>query len=330
MQQRERFATLDGFRGIAAIMVFLSHVEGAAPIGSAPIAMPFRAVGGYLAVDLFFVLSGFVLACAYDERLRAGYSTGRFMALRLVRLYPMYFVTALAFWGGFHQLLMIPNLAPGTSLYAPNIPMWSLGLELVANLLYALVIVHLGWRGIGAVLAVSGLLVIARAVGHAGSIDFGAGIEQAHWALVRTLFSFTMGVALFRLRQRRAMRSSDSRRGWLLLILLPLPFLPDPASRAWWDLLCVFALFPALVWLGASWDLPRSRLVKALGDMSYPFYCIHFPLLILAAHAGINITLLLVLLIGGALALDRCFDRPARAWLGALLKRSGARQAATA
>ena len=82
MDGNARFSTLDGLRGVAAIMVLLYHCDQMAP-------------RGYLGVDLFFTLSGFVIARAYGDRLASGMPVGRFVALRLVRLYPMYFVGGL-------------------------------------------------------------------------------------------------------------------------------------------------------------------------------------------------------------------------------------------
>jgi hypothetical protein len=99
-QGKREFTTLDGMRGIAALAVVTRHaplyfesvsIFVQSPMAKAPIAVgPF--FESYLAVDFFFALSGFVLAHAYGHRLATGMSPGRFMAIRLIRLYPLYVV----------------------------------------------------------------------------------------------------------------------------------------------------------------------------------------------------------------------------------------------
>ena len=81
------FHTLDALRGIAAIGVLVFHMG--------PIFTPIAAPGGYLAVDLFFMMSGVVLSHAYEARFRAGMGTLDFMRARLIRLYPLYLAGAL-------------------------------------------------------------------------------------------------------------------------------------------------------------------------------------------------------------------------------------------
>ncbi len=77
-----KFTVLDGLRGVAALCVVQTHTQDLLLGDTLPTA--------YLAVDLFFLLSGFVLAHAYEERLRQGMTLHRFMLARLVRLYPLY------------------------------------------------------------------------------------------------------------------------------------------------------------------------------------------------------------------------------------------------
>lgn len=82
MNAAPRYATLDGLRGVAAVLVLCYHTH--AFQGSAAIAPH-----GYLAVDFFFMLSGFVIASAYQEKLRAGLPVVDFFRLRMIRLYPV-------------------------------------------------------------------------------------------------------------------------------------------------------------------------------------------------------------------------------------------------
>ncbi|WP_286772069.1 acyltransferase [Sphingomonas sp. 66-10] len=81
-QRSRSYHVLDILRGIAAMSVVVLHF----PHAFAPIAAP----GAYLAVDLFFAMSGFVLANAYDARLAGGMKAGAFLRARLIRLFPFY------------------------------------------------------------------------------------------------------------------------------------------------------------------------------------------------------------------------------------------------
>src|SRR5215210_2241655 len=79
---RPVYHSLNGLRGLAALIVVLFHA--AALIGTQ------LAPGGYLAVDLFFILSGFVIAHAYDHRFAEGLGPLAFIRYRIIRFYPLY------------------------------------------------------------------------------------------------------------------------------------------------------------------------------------------------------------------------------------------------
>src|ERR1041385_8149717 len=87
--QASRFEALDLLRGLAALAVVAFHV----PHIPGTLSLAPR---GYLAVDLFFALSGFVLAYAYGAELARGGNIRRFMVQRLIRLYPLYLIALLA------------------------------------------------------------------------------------------------------------------------------------------------------------------------------------------------------------------------------------------
>jgi peptidoglycan/LPS O-acetylase OafA/YrhL len=76
-----RIALLDGLRGLCALLIVFFH---------------FHMVGdglhnhAYLAVDVYFLLSGFVVASAYEARLKSGAGVGWFFGVRMARLYPLY------------------------------------------------------------------------------------------------------------------------------------------------------------------------------------------------------------------------------------------------
>jgi peptidoglycan/LPS O-acetylase OafA/YrhL len=96
-----QFATLDGLRGVAAIAVTSLHFRF--ELGK------FLLPHSYLAVDFFFVLSGFVLAYAYEDRLSEGMKPIQFLRLRVIRLYPLYLIGT---------LIVRPRLS--ASLTGPN------------------------------------------------------------------------------------------------------------------------------------------------------------------------------------------------------------------
>lgn len=309
----KRFDTLDGLRGIAAIMVMLFH---------AGTRLPVRAPGGYLAVDLFFALSGFVIALAYEDRLRQGFPFSRFLIVRLIRSYPMYLVGILI--GGYLytlnpiHLLMLPDFADRYKLYPANVPMWSLIFELVVNLAYAAVATKLGNRVLVAVLLISGS-AFAYGIIEAGKADLGAFWSGAAMGLIRTIFAFSLGVGIYRIRAAMGMARRQTWLGWLLYPLLIAVLMFAPKDRTWWDIAAVFAILPGIIWLGTFWEIPHPAAPLWLGHISYPFYCIHGPILWL--HRGTVAETLATIagIIAAAWALNRWVDPPMRRLLSAWL-----------
>ncbi|MEJ5976762.1 acyltransferase [Novosphingobium sp. PS1R-30] len=317
-----RFNTLDGLRGFAAILVLFYHLGPFSPI---------RVPGGYLAVDLFFALSGFVIAHAYEQRLRDGMPLREFALLRLVRVYPMAFVGAAigVFLSGryFESLLLLPSFegmavrSPGLMpLYPGNGPMWSLALELLANLLFALVIVRLGWRGLVAVILASGAIFLAGALHHSLA-ELGAFWPTIGFGLARTLFSFSLGVAMHRLHVRFAVQRRETRLAWLLPVALVLVTLQVSGGQTLWNLASVFVALPLILWLATIWEAPRTRLFEQVGGLSYPLYCIHGVIVQTCNELGGSPAYLWVLLIAAAWWLNTRIDVPLRRHLLSLLDR---------
>src|SRR6266513_2571664 len=107
----ERFVVLDSWRGIAACLVALFHLDAYSHLYGVPFLR-----NSWLFVDFFFVLSGFVIAANYQQRLRDGFGIGRFLFLRLGRLYPLHFAM-LALFVGCELLkairrILLPELSP--------------------------------------------------------------------------------------------------------------------------------------------------------------------------------------------------------------------------
>ncbi|MER9315463.1 acyltransferase [Mesorhizobium sp. M0659] len=305
---RHVYLNLDAIRGVAAISVMLYHFS------------PFLAAGkvlpsSYLAVDLFFLLSGFVIAHAYDRKIENGMGFGTFVAIRLIRLYPLYLAGTLL---GFFYLVVKNRLIPaeympiseiGTMLttgmffiplvsdayhtiFPLNPASWSLFFELIVNIAYVAVFFLLTKRVLSTLIAVSLVLLVVVSI-IAGTLDFGMTGSTIISGLPRVCFSFFLGVLLCRSMTRYQSGLGFLRRGWwvegaIALTLIVFAIAPAGGARVAYDLACVVFVFPALVVVGTiAPTAPRlSGLYGWLGRISYPIYIIHTPLLMIIAGAG--------------------------------------------
>lgn len=288
---RHTYETLNGIRGVAALCVAIFHAHGS--------FWPEQALSGYLAVDIFFVLSGFVLAEAYGARLVSGSLTVSGLAgKRIIRFYPLYLTGLLL---GLAQmvaqqatgsenalssailpvalvcgLLFIPLVGGATSIAPLNGPSWSLIYELWVNILWAGICRRIGAASEFVILILSGLVFAYFAARH-GNANIGT-----HWidigsGMARTIYSFTAGLLLYRYRRRLPAPETN----WSLLALLAviaILFVDPPAGlRLPFDLVVAFAISPLLVFLAARIEPPRSirPLFIFLGVISFPLYVIH-------------------------------------------------------
>lgn len=306
-----RFATIDALRGVAAIAVMLFHLDPAAQL-----AVP----GGYLAVDLFFALSGFVIAHSYAARLTAGIGFGTFMRLRIARLWPMLALGAIlgiVLHGGHAGLLfLLPHPLSPSMLYPANPPYWSLLLEMAAYAVLALAWGRIGARGLATSILASAAILVWFASGPDKLLSFGAEWGVLLPGLARLGFAFGTGVALYHWRKH-----GPRRRATSIAWALPLGFVTICALVTQDNLpglLVILFVVPALTWLATCWEVPQTRAAAILGGLSYPLYCIHLPLLVWATAAGFQ-TAMLVALPFLALWLDRAVDAPARRALKRLL-----------
>jgi len=346
----ERFLLLDGLRGVAAFAVILDHVPG----GWLGDLIP----GRYLAVDFFFVLSGFVLAHAYGRGLEAGGSAFAFMKVRLIRLYPMYLLglaialslvvlgAARGWLGpGWTDILTVAALgllflpAPQTAtyghgeLYPANPPAWSLFFELAANLVYAFVARFLSWRVLIAILAAGAAAVAFTVIRH-GDVR-GPGWMWGHLdaGLARVMFDFFAGVAIYRLRDVIKL----PRLPWWAAtgaFVVVIAAAPTGVWRVAFDIAAALVLMPTLVALASGSVVTGvvARACAASGILSYGVYVLHVPLLgaistasaVMGVHLGEGPLLALsVALAAGLVAwvADRLYDRPARRWLSGRARR---------
>jgi peptidoglycan/LPS O-acetylase OafA/YrhL len=295
LRPHQRFLTLDALRGLGAIFVMAGHSG--------------RALGGYvpafysLSVDMFFLLSGFVIAHAYDRRFSGDLTRTGFLKARLDRLYPIYFVGLLlglvagvvvnthalsaiqlgiTFAFGIFALPSPPMDKLG-ALFPLNGPFWSLFFEFwVANLAYCLLWRQLRGRTLWAVVAAAAVGVLL-ADHRFHTMDSGWTWDTFVGGVARVCFSFFAGVGLSRLHAVRPPRLRIP--SWACLaafVLVMLPPLQGRMARAY-EIFVVFAFFPALIYWGAGAIERNPRIGKALGDVSYAAYAIHRPVLTLFA-----------------------------------------------
>ncbi|WP_421837106.1 acyltransferase family protein [Novosphingobium sp.] len=341
MAGHERYRLLDELRGVAALAVLAFHIGTR---GGGPLILP----NGFLAVDFFFMLSGFVMAEAYEARLAAGMSFNAFAARRLVRMAPVAVLGALA--GGAYlvarafaaparsdplaevlganllNLLFLPKLwhgrATGWELFPANGPLWSLFFEIAINFVWAAFLAGRSTKVLCGLVAVSaGLLVVLGL--RFGTLDIGWEAVSLAGGAARVGFGFGSGLLLHRVRHDLPRMGRPSA---IMVLAALVYFLTLPLPVLGWQLLVVLVCMPAVLMVavaaGQEHVLPGGAL---LGRLSYPVYGTHVPLLALAAGAlkyagggaGGNWKALLLapLLLLAAWAVLVWFDEPARAWL---------------
>jgi peptidoglycan/LPS O-acetylase OafA/YrhL len=276
-----RLSALDGLRGLAALNVVALHVSGGA----------WPASGG-LAVDLFFMLSGFVLAAVYEPRLRTGLTAGAFCAARLARLWPVYLAgvgAGLAVYlpaGGAAALAGAANAVFVRGPFWVDGPLWSLALEIAVNVAFAAGLWRLSDTGL-AILASASAAVLALAWPQLGSLDFGwqAGGPGRALGYARVFYGFPLGWLIWRRRQDIA-RLCTARASLIAAAGAAASFFV-PASAA--QLIALFALYPLAVAALALGPQPQGtlgRVALIAGALSYPLYALHAPVVILARSAG--------------------------------------------
>ena len=350
---KTRYETLDALRGVAALSVVVYHLHA---FNVTPDLLP----SAHLAVDFFFVLSGFVVAHAYGEARLGRMSWLDFASRRIVRLMPLASLGAaiglavlLLKWrlypgaeppltnilrAGALNLFMLPSFV-GDTIYEHGIfpgdgPLWSLFFELVVNLVWGLIGVRLTTRRLALFVAASGLAMVGLALMQ-GSTRMGVGPETFWGGLARASFGFTLGVLLYRLRGVLTFRA----RPWAPLACAaalavafagPAWLVHGPAQTLAWDLAWMLVALPALVVVGAGQD-GGGWLSKRLGELSYPVYVLHWPCVEVLAGARQKLApslgwpvfcvVAIALVVLAAWFTLKLYDEPVRRWLGQRLAR---------
>lgn len=322
---KPHYELLDGLRGVAALLVVFYHIfEGfsfAELTNAAGDGVISTLNHGHIAVDFFFMLSGFVISYAYDDRW-GKMSIGDFFKRRLVRLHPMVVMGALVGvatfvaagcrqWDGtvtpvsyvlmalVLTMFMVPAL-PGRpyevrgngEMFPLNGPAWSLFFEYVGNILYALFIRRLSTKALAILAAALGVAHAFFFVGDVsgyGCVGVGWTIDSVNFfgGLVRMLFPFTVGMLLARTFVPRKVNGAFWVCTILLVAIFSVPYIASAGSvslNSLYEVICIALLFPLIVWMGACGTCGGSftgRVSKLLGDLSYPLYIVHYPIMYL-------------------------------------------------
>ena len=317
---KAHYELLDGLRGVAALMVIWYHVfEGFAFASNSAIETLNH---GYLAVDFFFILSGFVIGYAYDDRWGKSLTMKDFFKRRLIRLHPMVIMGAVlgaitfciqgsVQWDGTHvaiSMIMLSLLCtiffipamPGVGyevrgngeMFPLNGPCWSLFFEYIGNILYALFIRRLSNKALTVFVVLLGVALAAFAVFNVstyGNIGVGWTLDGVNFlgGSLRMLFPFSLGMLMSRNFKPMKVKGAFWICTIALIALFSVPYLEglEPlCMNGVYEAFCVIVAFPIILWIGASGtttDKQSTKICKFLGDISYPVYVIHYPLMYL-------------------------------------------------
>ena len=360
---KPHYAALDGLRGVAAVMVVLFHMfEGSARDFQFHTDQIIN--HGYLSVDFFFMLSGFVIGYAYDDRWEK-MNLWNFCKRRLVRLQPMVVMGMLL--GGilfyFQGSEIFPNLAQTpvwkmllvmtvgftllpvpvsldvrgwSEMHPLNGPAWSLYYEYIGNILYALFIRKFSKTALTVLVAIAACFTVHRCLtAPAGDIVGGWALnwEQQYVGLVRLMYPLFGGLLLSRLGW--LIRTRKNAFGWCSLMIIAVLSAPRIGGEdGYWmnglyEAFCIICIFPVIVSMGAGGRITGKRsaaVFKFLGDISYPVYITHYPLVYIYTAWAFNrqatlaegLPYMLLTFVGAfalAYACLKCYDLPVRKWL---------------
>ncbi|MGE4587301.1 MAG: acyltransferase family protein [Mangrovibacterium sp.] len=358
---KNHYQILDGLRGVAAVMVLLFHLCEAFTFGNRYAQIINH---GYLAVDFFFLLSGFVIGYAYDDRW-GKMTLGSFFKRRLIRLHPMIImgmiIGAIAFY-----FSASPTLFPGISsvpvwklllitaigctlipvpvqfdirgwdeMHPVDAPAWSLLFEYVANVMYALFVRKFSNTLLAIFVFLAGAALIHLTVfGPNGDVIGGWSLEPTHMRIgfTRLLYPFFAGLLLSRICKPGQIANAFLWTSVMVIIVLSIPRVGGPEMN-WmnglYESFVIIVLFPLIVYMGASGTVQgkfAGKLCQFFGDISYPLYIIHYPLIYIytawvtdnkLSMADAWPMALVVLLASVAIAYGslKLYDIPVRKWL---------------
>jgi peptidoglycan/LPS O-acetylase OafA/YrhL len=307
---KRHYPILDGLRGVAALIVVAFH------LCEAHAASRFVQIinHGYLAVDFFFGLSGFVIGYAYDDRWGT-MSTTEFFKRRLIRLHPMIIIAmvigALMFYlqdspifpkiheTPVSQLLLVMvigmtliplppsmDIRGWSEMHTLDGPAWSLLYEYIGNILYALVVRKFSKTLLALCVFAAGCLLVEYCVaGPRGDVIGGWSLDpsQVRIGWTRLLYPFFAGLLLSRMVNPGRVKHAFPICSAIIVAVLVMPRIGGPTTlwmNGLYESLCIVLVFPLVVYLGASGELKSglsARICTFLGNISYPIYIVHYP-----------------------------------------------------
>lgn len=308
---KPHYQILDGLRGVAAIIVVFFHL--AEPLSSSHLDNVVN--HGYLAVDFFFLLSGFVIGYAYDDRWDK-LTIGGFLRRRFERLQPLvvlgmtlgaitFYFTDSTLWPLIHTvplwklivvwligctLIPIPlsmDIRGWEEMHPLNSVGWSLFFEYIANLLYALGLRKLSNKALTLFVVLAGAALMQFAVTNPnGDVTGGWTLNAEHMriGITRTIFPFFAGLLLSRIARPVYIKNAFLWCSVLVVAVLLMPRIGG-AEHLWmngmYEAFCIIIVFPLIVYIGAGGVVrneTEDRICNFLGALSYPLYMTHYVL----------------------------------------------------
>jgi peptidoglycan/LPS O-acetylase OafA/YrhL len=271
----------------------------------------------FLAVDVFFILSGFIISHAYGRKISQGFSIIEYIVRRIGRLYPLMFISIVTgaplFYLGtrgevsnftgrdalaafVQNLFMMPYLTGkraglyGILLFPGNFPLWSIFFEMVASVSFPFLLRLSDRRLRLFCLCAAGILVVSAFLHgftgrqHLFDMDSGVNVENFFGGFPRVAFSFSCGMLIYALRERTAGTSSRlatfTVNPWIVYLALVGILIFPSYLQGIYPIFAATVLAPALVWFGSG-AICRGRFnivaAEFLGWLSYPLYCLHIP-----------------------------------------------------
>lgn len=307
--EKSHYFILDGWRGVAAMIVVWFHIFEA----FATSQLDQKVNHGYLAVDFFFLLSGFVMGYAYQHQWGT-ISFGNFFKRRIIRLQPMlifasilgasmFYIQAYEGWKTdtisvgtlLVAMLMTMFLIPATpsseirgigEMFPLNGPSWSLFFEYLAYFLYGFFLRRFSTKWL--IIWVSAMCLAISSFALLG----GYGGIGAGWTLtpfeflggsLRVLFSFSLGLLLFRIFKSKSFKNAFFFGSLLLISATVMPRIGDENSlflNGLYEIFCITLVFPLIIYLGVGGQTQNAslrRVCNFLGEISYPLYLVHYP-----------------------------------------------------
>lgn len=346
--EKKHYLVLDGLRGIAAIAVVISHRRWFAPGGHA-------FDHGLLAVNFFFMLSGFVIDHAYTARLAKGMTLTNFAMRRVIRLYPLIIAGALL---GLSYTLSLAYVHKNPSLYqnyfiaatfnlfclpAPmgfvespffiNRPTWSLFFELIANAGFGIFLFRFSNKALWITLFFTLPMVIYVAF-QAGTINIGFNYGDLLSGIPAVFAPFIIGILINRIKHLIKLPELPFWLSGLILIFLFQPYIYSDAREPIYQIVLMLIVFPLLIMASTRSEptgLWRST-ARFGGFISYPVYVLHYPILQFISGAGeilkiphpVTLCIIVIASIVVAWVAGKYYDEPVRRWLESKLLRKKA------